>query len=107
MDSLNYGELKLQNYLKNPNISVAEAENLFRYRTRSAKFKQNMKNGYESITCPFCLVHPDTQIHSMLCIEVKSKILVKGNYQDIFKEDIPKEISETLMKISEIRKDVL
>ena len=66
-----------------------------------------MKNGYESIACPFCLANPDTQMHSLICTEVKSKIIVKGNYQDIFKETIPKEISETLMKITELRKDVL
>ena len=107
MDNLNYSEIKLQNYLKDPHISVEEAKNLFRYRTRSAKFKENMKNEYQSITCPFCLVYSDTQIHSMQCTDVTSKITVKGNYQDIFKEIIPKEISETLMKITELRKNVI
>ena len=66
-----------------------------------------MKNEYQSITCPFCLVYSDTQIHSMQCTDVTSKITVKGNYQDIFKEIIPKEISETLMKITELRKNVI
>ena len=53
MDNLRYSEMKLQNYFKDPNIPVEEAKNLFRYRTRSAKFKENMKNEYQSITCPF------------------------------------------------------
>ena len=99
MDDLSYSEVKLQNYLKNPKIPVAEAKNLFGFRTRSAKYKENMKNEYQSITCPFCLIHPDTQMHSLICTEVKSKISVKGKYQDIFKETISQEISETLMNI--------
>ena len=107
LDSLTYNELKLQNYLKNPDIPVAEAKNLFRFRTRSAKFKENMKKGYQSSCCPFCLIHPDSQIHSLKCIEVKSKISVRGNYEDIFKKTIPKEISETLMQISELRKELI
>ena len=66
-----------------------------------------MKNGYQNISCPFCLMHPASQIHSLKCIEVKSKISVRGNYEDIFKKTIPKEISATLMKICELRKDFI
>ena len=52
-------------------------------------------------------MHPASQIHSLKCIEVKSKISVRGNYEDIFKKTIPKEISATLMKICELRKDFI
>ena len=41
MSNLHYSELKIQNYLKNENISIKEAQNLFRYRTRVAKVKEN------------------------------------------------------------------
>ena len=107
MDNLDYSELKLQNYLRDPEIPVAEARNLYRYRTRSAKYKENMKTSYSttSMPCPLCLVHPDTQPHSLQCTEVQAKIQVKGKYQDIFDEDIPSEISKTLLKISKLRED--
>ena len=107
MDGLSYSDIKLQTYLKDPNISVAEAKNLYRFRTRSAKFKENMKNGYQSITCPFCFVHPDTQVHSMQCDDIKTKITIKGIYEDIFKQNISKDISETLLKITELRKNII
>ena len=86
---------------------MAEAKNLYRFRTRSAKFKENMKNGYQSITCPFCFVHPDTQVHSMQCDDIKTKITIKGIYEDIFKQNISKDISETLIKITDLRKNMI
>ena len=69
-------------FLKDPNIPVEEAKNLYRFRRRSAKFKENMKYQYQSISCPFCLVYSDTQNHSMYRRE--NKITVKGNHEDIF-----------------------
>ena len=74
MENLEYSELKIQSYLKDPDIPVAEARNLYRYRTRSAKYKENMKSSYTntSLACPVCLLQPDTQQHSLQCTEVKA-----------------------------------
>ena len=107
MDDLHYTELKLQNYLKDSDIPVAEARNLYRYRTRVAKYKENMKSSYTntSTACPLCLLHPDTQLHSVQCTEVKTKIVVEGRYEDIFDEDIPSNISKTLLRIDKLRED--
>ena len=109
MNNLSYSELKLQKYLKDPDIPVNEAKNLYRFRTRSAKYKQNMKTGYSStsIACPLCQVQPDTQPHSLQCTEVKAKTKVEGRYLDIFEEDIPSDISKTLLRISKIREDYI
>ena len=105
MENLLYTDLRMQNYLNDSEIPVKEAKNLFRFRTRSAKFKENMKNSYNIRTCPLCCVQPDTQAHSLQCHEVKSKIRVEGNYGDIFSKNIPTNISKTLMRITELRKD--
>ena len=56
-----------------------------------------------SLACPFCEVQPDTQQHSVKCNVVKSKINVKGNYSDIFLDNIPLEIVRTLMEITKLR----
>jgi hypothetical protein len=58
MDDLSYSNLKLQNYLKDSDKSVAEIQNMYRYRTRLAKYKENMKNSYTNTSkaCPLCLV---------------------------------------------------
>lgn len=96
MENLHYTELKLQNYLKDSKIPVAEAKNLFRFRTRVAKFK----------ACPLCFVQPDTQQHSVECVVVKTNIQIEGEYKDIFSENIPSNISKTQLKIPELRKDL-
>ena len=107
MKDLEYSELKLQNYLSNDQITVQEAKNLFKYRTRVAKFHENMKNNPGmSITCPFCRTQPDTQIHSVQCYIVQSKVMIKGNYRDIFLEDIPVEIAKTMMDITNLRENM-
>ena len=104
MENLEYTEIKLQNYLSNDSITVQEAKNLFKYRTRVAKYQANMKNNPKlSLTCPFCKVQPDTQIHSAQCHVVQSKVDVRGNYKDIFLDNIPVEIIKTLMEITKLR----
>ena len=107
MDNLNYPKLKLQSYLKDSKITVEEAKNLYRYRTRVAKYNKNMKSSFTNVSkaCPLCLVQPDTQVHSVSCPEVKSKVLVKGTYEDIFYEDIPSDISKTLLRINKLREN--
>ena len=104
MENLEYTDLNLQNYLSDDSITVQEAKNLFKFRTRVAKFYANMKNNHElSQACPFCKVQDDTQEHSVQCNVVKTKINVKGNYRDIFLDDIPVEIARTLMEITKLR----
>ena len=59
-----------------------------------------------STAYPFCNTEPDSQEHSLQCTIVNHKIEVRGTYSDIFDEDIPSEISETVMKITKLRKEI-
>ena len=43
MDNLTYTEIKMQNYLKDNEIPVNDARNLYRFRTRVARFKENLR----------------------------------------------------------------
>ena len=49
MDNLMYTELKMQNYLKSENITVQEAQNLFRFRVGVAQFKANFGDRYTNL----------------------------------------------------------
>ena len=107
LDSLVYSKLKLQNYLKTDGIPVHEAKNLFKFRVRVARFKENFGDTYEDKCCPVCKVHLDTQAHSVQCEKVKQEIKIDGNYTDIFKENVPSNISKTLLRISKLREDLI
>ena len=73
------------------------------YRTRMAKFKENFRNGSENIPCPLCQIHFDKQSMAFQCPMIKDNVELKGNYEDVFKEDIPKELVITLTQISRFR----
>ena len=61
MEKLEYVELKLQNYLRDDKIPVKEAINLYRFRTRVAKFKENFQNSHASHACAWSsLIHRPT-----------------------------------------------
>ena len=106
MKNLDYMELKLQNYFSNDQINAQEARNLFRYRTRVAKFRENMKNNQElPLACPLCHGQPDTQQHSFQCTIIQSRMKVKGSYTDIFLDNIPVDTAKTLMKITQLREN--
>ena len=78
MEKLDYVELKLQNYLKDDKIPVKEAINLYRFRTRVARFKENFQNSHTGIACPLCLVQPDTQAHCVQCSTIKDNVNIQG-----------------------------
>ena len=107
MDDLVYTELKMQKYLKSEEIPVNQAKNLFRFRTRSAHFKANYGERYESKGCPLCFVHIDTQVHATQCQIANKKIEMIGKYSDIFREKVPTDIAKTLLKISQLREDYI
>ena len=89
------------------NITVKEAKNIFKYRTRVANFKDNFKNNHDGgMECPLCLEQPDSQAHSVLCPVIKANIDVRGEYSEIFTHEISKEISQTLLNITLFRESM-
>lgn len=103
MSNLKYNELRTQNYLKDPNISVEEAKNIFAFRTRMSEFKENFKGKYNTFECVLCSLTNDTQEHSFSCPEVTSRIKIDGKYKDIFEKNISKSLSKTLLEIRKLR----
>ena len=103
MKDLHYNELKLQSYLKDPGISVSEAQDLFKFRTRSANFKENMKSRFFQRICPLCGTHPDSQSYSFECSTIKENINIVGRYEDIFSEKIPASLGKTINEIMQFR----
>ena len=77
MKNLNYKKLSIQKYLKDEKLSVIEAQILFMFRTRSAKFKCNMRSQYTDLSCMFCSLGEDSQPYSFDCEKMKTEIQIK------------------------------
>ena len=74
MKGIKYDSLKIQNYMKNPNLNSGQIKNLFKFRTRMSKVKCNSKNKYsESLNCPLCDRVLDTPEHLLQCDIIKEK----------------------------------
>ena len=80
MKNLSYSELKMQSYLKTKNISTAEKQILYKFRTRMISVNFNF--GLQ-ISCPLCLKENDTQEHLFTCEKLNDG-LDMFDYQQIF-----------------------
>ena len=94
VSSLNYDELKIQEYLTSPIFSDEDINVLFALRSRYVECRDNFKNRYreDDRQCQFCMNSSDTQRHMMECKvineHIKSKMIEddKAQYEDIFAE---------------------
>ena len=94
VSSLNYDELKIQEYLTSPIFSDEDINVLFALRSRYVECRDNFKNRYreDNLQCLICMQSSDTQRHMMECevinkhIEYKIIEDDKAEYEDIFAE---------------------
>lgn len=114
MDNLNYRKLEIQLYLtSSSNIYPKVANEIFKWRTRMAKFKSNFKNGSDNVQCPLGCQHDDTQENVLKCEVIKLHLpaIEKSNcmYKDIFSKDLKKvnNIINLLTKALKIRENIL
>ena len=107
MKNLKYEGIKTQKYFTRTDISIEQKKIIFKYRTRMADFGQNYRGGREKVICPLCESHVDSQELSLICPEIKNKVVISGSISDIYKEDIELETVEAIEKITQIRTNSL
>ena len=72
-----------------------------------ANFEENFRNGSEHMLCPLCHIHYDTQSMAFQCPIVNANVDIKGNFDDIFIDEIPKDLVSTLCNIVRFREQYL
>ena len=105
MSSTFYSELKLQPYLKSDDLTVIQAKTVFSFRIRMAQFSENYRGQADQAACKLCQLHLDNQPMSFHCSVIRANLNVRGNYEEIFSDNISKEIAETLVEILHFRED--
>ena len=107
MDNLWFGEVKMQSYLKTNKFTVQEAQTVFSFRTRMAKFSENYRENNGPVTCPLWHLHLDSQQMAFQCQIVKANVKLAGHHDSIYSDNISKEIGTTLRNISQFRQTFL
>ena len=84
--SLHYDELQIQGYLKNPKISVRQAQIVFKSRCRMTVYWVNFKGWKLAKYCPVCKEPDelDTQHHSYRCKIITENVDIRGEITDVF-----------------------
>ena len=88
--NLHYGELELQPYLLDSNISTENKLLLISWRARMARFGDNYRGGRAHVSCPLCLTgHLDSQEESFHCMSITSQVLIDCEYKSLFDSTSP------------------
>ena len=107
MENIVYPELKRQNYFSMRNISVEQARNIFKYRVRMAAYEENFRGNRASVACPLCHLHLDNQAMSFQCNEIRTRVQIKCDMNDIYTNDITLETACTITEITRTRESLM
>ena len=94
---------KMQPYLELKQMTARQAKAWFKFRVRMAPFGENFRGGKETIMCPLCSLHPDSQAASFHCSELRKFVEVRGDYMNIFSENFSSELVKTIFNIYNFR----
>ena len=107
MMNLDYASIEMQEYLKDQELTPAQAKIVFKFRTRMENFSDNFRGGQPTKACPVCNSSPDTQAHSFECPIVKKNVHHEAKLEDIFSTGAKREIARTLQHIVKFRENYM
>jgi len=106
MENINYSKLEIQKYLNLAEIDKQQAQLLFKYRVRMAKYSENFRGAQGPSICPLCSAHLDSQKMTFEnCQVVKKNVTIYDSYSDIFKHDVSTKTIITISNIEQFRKE--
>ena len=109
MDEHYYQEIAPQKYISLKGARIEHIRNIFRFRTKMARFGENYKsnNDQTQAPCPLCFNHLDSQSLSFQCEFFKDKLRISCNMNDLNKDDISLDTAITITKMMELREKQL
>ena len=103
MAQLHYSDLKLCHYFTDSKLTIAQKQLMFRCRVRMEKFGENFRGDESQLICRLCREHADNLEMAFQCQEIRKKLNVVGNPQDIYTEHGYNETIHTISEIMKIR----
>ena len=72
-----------------------------------APYGQNFRGGQETVSCPLCEVQVDDQVHGFQCEDIKNKIEINIEVEDIYQQPITKLMAEEVTNILKAREKLI
>ena len=107
MENLEYEELKIQSYFHLDGIKAETMRNMFRFRTRMTPYGENFRNGSESVVCPLCGTHEDSQTWATKCPAMRNETTDNYDLEKCYEEDMTTEAANQMDHVMNIRKMLL
>ena len=107
MNNLEYKELKLQEYFQLPGIRIEQVREIFKFRTRMLTFGENFRGAKESVICPLCRSHADSQAWCLQCPAMMKELSSSVKLDGIYGDEVTIETAETIEEIMKIRKRII
>ena len=107
MNNLEYKELKLQEYFQLPRIRIEQVREIFKFRTRMLTFGENFRGAKESVICPLCRSHADSQAWCLQCPAMMKELSSSVKLDGIYGDEVTIETAETIEEIMKIRKRII
>ena len=70
-------------------------------------FGENFRAGRESVTCPLCSTHVDSQVMSFMCPAIRKNINIDCDIQDVYTDTMNKKTASTVSNILKLRREIL
>ena len=101
-----FTELAIKSYLISDELSLSQKRNIFLFRSRMADYSENYRDGTNVVKpCRICKSHSDCQTHSVSCQLTLKSVKARGNYSEIFSNNISSNTAKMLEEITEVRKN--
>ena len=99
----------MQKYLKSKEVNKYHSKFIFGLRTRMLDVGENYPNKSKTKTCPVCKDSDsvDTQQHILVCPKLLENEIMGNNppsYQDLFEENVPKQLHISRLIETKFRK---
>ena len=85
MVQLHYSDLKLRHYFTDSKLTIAQKQLMFRCRVRMEKFGENFRGDASQLLCRLCHEHADNLEMAFQCQEIRKKLNVVGDPQDVYR----------------------
>ena len=113
LERLHYGELQIQDYLLDNQLTHDDKITILKLRTRMSDFGENFRAGKEFTVCPVCSSHLDCQSFLLQCPGLIHEIRTKfgpnhiDSIDEVYAEKISTKTIKTLTYAMDVRKTKL